>query len=275
MLTESIRKSSSVTGAIIRPKPSCSATIRSLDQTTCLMLSSWDFKALLERDGQVVGFVSEVRRQKTRERIWIREHAHVLRHADGSVRCYEGTVEEISTEVQARQALESSRLELARIVDLLPGVIYKARWGDGEVEPRVTFVSAKARLVFGINPEQILGEPDPASRLIHPEDRESARAQARTALEAEAPLDMELRLQGPDGRVHWVHNASVAAPREDGCRVRVGMLLDITEKHRAVQALRDEGQLWKQAMESTGDAVWDWDLASGVEVMSRCPLGPR
>ncbi|HRD85956.1 MAG TPA: hypothetical protein PLF63_12390, partial [Rubrivivax sp.] len=87
-----------------------------------------EFKRLLERDGRVVGFISEIHRQKTRERIWIRENAHVLRRADGSVHCYEGTVEEITAEVQAQQSLAASREDLARLVDLLPGVTYKTRW---------------------------------------------------------------------------------------------------------------------------------------------------
>lgn len=227
-----------------------------------------DFEALLERDGRVVGFVSEVRRQKTRERIWIRENAHVLRGPDGRVHCYEGTVEEITAEMLAQQALQASREELARIVDLLPGVVYKVRWDAQGRNPRVTFVSSKAAQLWGIDVREVLRETDPAARLVHAEDREQLSIRAREALDAQAPLDVELRLVGDDARVHWVRNASVPAPAEDGCQVRVGMLFDITDRQRAVQALRDEGQRWKRALESIGDAVWDWNLESGVEVMS-------
>ena len=55
-----------------------------------------DFRRLLERDGFVRGFVSEVFRHKTRERAWVSENAHAVRDAAGQVLHYEGTVEDIT-----------------------------------------------------------------------------------------------------------------------------------------------------------------------------------
>jgi PAS domain S-box-containing protein len=227
-----------------------------------------EFKRLLEHDGRVVGFVSEIRRQKTRERIWVRENAHVLRHPDGRVRCYEGTVEEITAEVQAQQALAESRRELARIIDLLPGVIYKTRWTADGRSRQVRFVSAKLRELFGIEPGLATGRPDVSSELRHPEDAPWVDEAVRAALDGNTALDIEYRALRPDGRPCWVRMTSVPAPDEDGCKVRVGMLFDVTERHLAAQALAEQGEVWKRAMESSGDAVWDWDLERGVETMS-------
>ena len=42
-----------------------------------------EFKQQLERDGYVRGFVSEIYRHKTRERVWISENAHAVRDAAG------------------------------------------------------------------------------------------------------------------------------------------------------------------------------------------------
>ena len=53
-------------------------------------------------------FVSEVYRHKTRERIWIREHAHVVVDAEAGTRYYEGTVEDITAQQQAQLALGAS-----------------------------------------------------------------------------------------------------------------------------------------------------------------------
>ena len=57
-----------------------------------------EFTRLLERDGHVVDFVSEIYRHKTRERIWVRETAYVVRDARGEVLNYEGTVEDITAQ---------------------------------------------------------------------------------------------------------------------------------------------------------------------------------
>jgi len=227
-----------------------------------------EFKRLLERDGRVVGFISEIHRQKTRERIWIRENAHVLRRPDGGVHCYEGTVEEITAEVQAQRSLADSREELARLVDLLPGVTYKTHWQPDGRSYVVTFASAKLRELFGIDPQDMLFKPDPLAGLLHPDDWPWVRAAFGAAVAVERTLDLEFRAVLSQGRERWVRMTSAPAPPEDGCKVRVGMLFDITDKRLAEQALREQGELWKRAMESTGDAVWDWDLETGVELMS-------
>ena len=76
------------------------------------------FKALLERDGRVVNFDSEVYRHRTRERIWVRVHAHVVRDAQGAILYYEGTVQEITAERLARQALEDSERRFRALTEL-------------------------------------------------------------------------------------------------------------------------------------------------------------
>ena len=63
------------------------------------------FMQCIERDGHVLDFVSEIYRHKTRERIWVKENAHVLRDAHGKVVYYEGTVEDITERRRLEQEL--------------------------------------------------------------------------------------------------------------------------------------------------------------------------
>ncbi len=67
-----------------------------------------EFKRLLERDGRVNGFVSEVYRHKTRERIWISENAWVVRDAAGRPLFYEGTVVDVTMSKRAESALRQA-----------------------------------------------------------------------------------------------------------------------------------------------------------------------
>ena len=64
------------------------------------------FRRLLERDGTVRNFISEMRRHRTGEPFWISEHAHLVRDPKGKVLYYEGTVEDITHRVRAQQALQ-------------------------------------------------------------------------------------------------------------------------------------------------------------------------
>ncbi len=61
------------------------------------------FNEMLEKDGRVTEFESEVYRHLTRERIWVSESAWTVRNPDGAVTGYEGTVVEITE----RKKLES------------------------------------------------------------------------------------------------------------------------------------------------------------------------
>jgi PAS domain S-box-containing protein len=86
------------------------------------------FKHLLETEGRVTGFVSEVYRHCTRERIWIRENAHVVRDAEGRILYYEGTVEDITEQRRAELALQASEAQLREIAEQMPAVVYRVRF---------------------------------------------------------------------------------------------------------------------------------------------------
>ena len=60
-----------------------------------------EFRALLERDGAVQEFESEIYRHSTGERIWISENAYLVRDDAGRPMYYEGTVRDITRRKQA------------------------------------------------------------------------------------------------------------------------------------------------------------------------------
>ncbi len=67
------------------------------------------FKELVERDGRVVDFVSQVYRHRTRELAWVRESAWVVRDAAGKVLCYEGMLEDITDQQNEQIKLAEAR----------------------------------------------------------------------------------------------------------------------------------------------------------------------
>ena len=229
------------------------------------------FMQAMECDGRVVGFESEVCRYKSRERIWISENAHVVRDAQGSVLYYEGTVEVITDRVRERQALQDSREQMRQIMDVIPGMVY--RW---EVLPgdkrRSTYVSPGVRTLLGVEPEEVIADDELMIRMCHPEDLARVAQESRHATEHRQPLETELRMVLPDGQTKWVQVTSAPAPSEQGRGVRVGIALDITARKLAEQALREQGELWKRALDSSGDGVWDWDIDAGVQTFSRALL---
>ena len=226
-----------------------------------------DFMTLMARDGQVVGFESEIFRHRSRERIWVRENAHVLRDAEGRVLCYEGTVEEITDRVNEREALQRSQLQLEQVVRLVPGVVYRIRIAaDGT--RRYSYVSDHVRQLYGLEPEEVMADGYALTRLRHPDNAEEIQRQLDKVIESQESLVYQVRVRLRDGTVKWVQTISAAAPAPEGERARVGVLFDITERKQAEAEVRAQADLWKSALEATGDGVWDWRVQEGVEILS-------
>ncbi|MEZ5663433.1 MAG: PAS domain-containing protein [Burkholderiaceae bacterium] len=226
-----------------------------------------EFVERLWRDGHVRAFVSEIRRFSTRERIWVSENAHLVRDASGQVMYYEGTVEDITEQVRTQDELRRSEEHLKAITAQIPGMLYEVHMApDGRRNYR--FVSEGAREVYGFSPDDLMRDPQLIARYRHPDDVRQLGLDIETVLARGAGLAGEFRIVLPDGQVRWVYRRSFEVGRDESGVTRVGVLLNVTERVEAQQALHASEALWKVALESAGDGVWDWDLRTNTEFLS-------
>ncbi|NRF69295.1 PAS domain-containing protein [Aquincola sp. S2] len=234
------------------------------------------FVERLERDGQVTGFVSEMLRHRTRERVWVSENAHIVRDGAGQVLYYEGTIEEITDRVRAQAALQRSEAHLRLITEHLPGVVYRVRTTPSG-RRMFEFVSEGVRSLFGLEPQQLMADGSLIEAFRHPDDRERIAEAIASSVRSAKPLTIEFRIVVPgDGapgndaaRTKWLQVTSAPVISDEAGSVRIGVMIDITQSKQAEVALRESEQRWKLALEATGDGVWDWDIESGGEVYSR------
>jgi diguanylate cyclase (GGDEF)-like protein/PAS domain S-box-containing protein len=224
-----------------------------------------EFLALIERDGQVINFRSEIFRHKTRERIWVEENAHIVRDVAGAVLYFEGTVEDVTQAHRAQVALEASErwfralTEKAQVLTVLCGA-----------EGGVSYASPASETMLGKSPESLRGSN--VFDWLHPDDVADARQeQSRVLTHSNLGVESLYRYRHSDGS--WRYLASLAS----NCladRAVQGIVLnfrDATERKRAEQAeaaLRDSEDRWKLALEGAGAGVWDCDLQTGVEIYS-------
>lgn len=226
------------------------------------------FKQLLEREGQVMNFVSEVYRHKTRDRMWIRENAHLVRNDQGEVTFYEGTVEDISASRAGEMALRVNEELFRQVTSQLPGMAFLALLkADGTRE--YSFVSDGVRELFGVEPSDVIGNGNLLKSFWHPEDRASVEAGVAGSAAQGQPFSLQYRIVLGDGTVKWVQTTSSSISSDHRGNLRCGVVLDITHSKRAEEQLRQSEERWKLALESTGDGVWDWHIQSGMEYYSR------
>jgi len=225
------------------------------------------FRERLHRDGFVLGFVSEVRPHGSDRRLWVSENAHLVRDGQGRSLYYEGTVEDITEQRRSQEELRRSEEQLRLITSQIPGMVFVVHVApDGRREYR--FVSPGVRDIYGVGPETLMKDPMLVLRYRHPDDAALIERDLQMVSQGSADSGGEFRIVRPDGQVKWIFRRSCAVSSDASGHLRVGVLLDVTRRKEIEKALSESEKIWKLALQSAGDGVWDWNLLTGEEYFS-------
>jgi PAS domain S-box-containing protein len=153
---------------------------------------------------------------------------------------YTGCNVDVSDAKLAEAALRESEGRLRALADNLPsGMVYQVamrRDGSGR---RFGYTGCNVDVSDAKLAEAALADPGALYGAIAVEDRAGLAAAEEAAIRDLAPFEFEARLVRADtGEIRWCRIAS--APREapDGSLVWDGMLVDVTEKRAAEEAMR-------------------------------------
>jgi PAS domain S-box-containing protein len=102
---------------------------------------------------------------------------------------------------------------------------------------------------------------------LHPDDRPRVDEALRRTLETGEPLRMECRNLIADGSERWLEargeRRSIA-----GKQIIGGLVLDITDRKRAEEALRQSEEWLRLALKGSGAAAWQWKFGSEKQTWS-------
>jgi diguanylate cyclase (GGDEF)-like protein/PAS domain S-box-containing protein len=191
------------------------------------------FRREMQLHGFVSGFVSEIFRHKTRERIWVREHAHAVKDRSGAILYYEGTVEDISSQRDAEAELRASErrfralTEKAQVVTLLC-----------DASGRIRYASQASLAILGRDCAELINTN--IFDLVHPEDRRHDQSEFSSVVNrTNTGIENVSRFRHADGG--WRHLASLGNNALDDEAVRgvVIHLRDVTEAHMAQLRMRE------------------------------------
>ncbi len=111
--------------------------------------------------------------------------------------------------------------------------------------------------LFGLDPEKTEASLDSWTNVLHPGDRHVAHQRIKEAINQHTPLDSEYRIVLPLGQVRWINALGNTTYGRDAKPERMtGICIDITERKRAEEAVRDSERRFRQVAESLPQLVW-------------------
>jgi PAS domain S-box-containing protein len=195
-----------------------------------------------------------------------------VRRADGEYRCFlvrvvsardeqgkilnwYGAGTEIEDRKRAEDALRASEASLREAQRLTR----TCSWRHEVLSDKVT-VSPEGFLMYGIEPEDDASSADFYFRRMHPKDRPEFEQAYAAALLRKTDFEADVRIVLPDGTIKNIRSIGHPILDERGDVVEfVGAAIDVTEHHRAAQALRRSEAYLAEAQRLTKTGSWAMD----------------
>jgi len=205
--------------------------------------SRQQFKERMAREGEIRGLEAEWHRRDG-STIVVRENARAVRGADGRIRWYEGTVEDITHARTVEKAVREERARLWTVLEALPATVCL----QGP-DYRLRFANAAFRERFG---------GDAARPCYEVQEGRSVPCQpCPTAQVFETGQKVEREWTDPAGRTYELH--SLPFCDADGSTLALGVGIDITERKRAEEALRRSEEKYRRIVETAREGIWAMD----------------
>ena len=151
-------------------------------------------------------------------------------------------------------------VDLAGILVGLDAIVWQA---DPD-ERRLTYVNDACLALSGRDAGAWLSAPDFGAAFIDAADRERVVEAIGRAPASGERQELEYRLVAPDGGVAWIMNAFRAVPGAQGRRSMRGVMVDLTSRKNAEQALLQQLSRSEEEYRSLFDVhpnpVWVYDL---------------
>lgn len=152
----------------------------------------------------------------------------------------------------------------SKLVSSLDGIVWEA---DGETF-QFTFVSPQAERILGYPVRQWL-EPNFWRDHTHPNDTDWCAAFCLDCTEQRQDHEFEYRMIAADGSVVWLHDIVSVKVEPGGATYLSGIMLDITQRKRAEEELRQKTEILQKIFDNVPVMVVFRDARGQAKLVNR------
>ena len=165
-----------------------------------------------------------------------------------------GVALDVTERVEQRQQAE----ELARRLEAASQAAGIGLWTSADDPPQSDWNAQMFALFDRFEPPAVPSFGEWLRQCVHGDDRDRIGREARAFLSAqEGPAEIEFRVLRKDGGVRWVVMRADLDPASRQRRRVLGVAMDVTEHHAALDALRDASERASIIARHAGIGMWE------------------
>ena len=211
-----------------------------------------EFRSLIERQKENYRYQARYLSASGDYR-WLEVHAKLTLAPDGTIIGTSGTLSDITEQKQAQEALLTTNQTLQALIETSPLAIVTI-----DANGNVTLWNPAAERLFDWKSAEVVGCPLP---IFPPDQQEAFHALLQTQLQGGIYSGVEFRSQKKEGSLIDVSLWTALLQDVNGKIIgSIGILADISESQRALDALRESETRYRLVAKASNDAIWDWDL---------------
>ncbi len=188
--------------------------------------------------------------------VYVSTSSHKYFDHSGNYLGVEGVFRDITQRKQFEEALQKSEEKYRRIVETANEGVWVV-----DQDMNTTFVNQRFADMIGYSREEMVGHN--VMDYVINDDKASAETQfiaRRNGIEGR----YECKLRHRDGRVVWCLISGSPLTDDTGSfKGSLGMIMDITERKRAEDALQESEARYRLISENTADVIWTLDYKTG------------
>lgn len=174
----------------------------------------------------------------------------------------EGTVIDVTSEVEAQNELRTSKIRIESIINAIPGgvAVYKV----SDIFETLYFSNGVPALTGYTAEEYGTLVKQDAANMTFPADTSMVVSKLRYAIEHNVTADFDFRKTHKDGSIVWVHLQGIKIGEEDGYPLIQCVFHNITRQKQTELSLLEQKALYNIAVENTDVNMWTYDSENDI-----------